>query len=362
MITTKGKILHVGLCGPLPPPYGGMANQLNQLYQLLKQEGIQVSLVPTNKPCRYKLIEKAKGIRALFRLVFYCIDVWKLAGKVDVIHVFSNSGWSWQLFSTPVLWLGWFRKTPVIINYRGGEAQDYLSKSIKWVRPSINKATVVIVPSGYLKTIFSDFGIETYVIPNIINLDRFHAKNNCGDINTLRPHLIITRNLESIYGITTAIRAVSILRQTIPDIQLSIAGSGVQKEDLQQLVLKEGLENNISFTGKLTPEEVAHLYQTADIMLNPTTVDNMPNSLLEAMASGVAIVTTDVGGISYLVEHNKTALLIEVNNPVSMAKQINRLLTDPTLCQKLVNNGLQEVQQYSWTEIRALWLGLYRSL
>ena len=70
MITTKEKILHVGLCGPLPPPYGGMANQLHQLYQLLKQEGIQVSLVPTNKPCRYKLIEKAKGIRALFRLVF----------------------------------------------------------------------------------------------------------------------------------------------------------------------------------------------------------------------------------------------------------------------------------------------------
>jgi glycosyltransferase involved in cell wall biosynthesis len=80
------------------------------------------------------------------------------------------------------------------------------------------------------------------------------------------------------------------------------------------------------------------------------------------MASGVAIVTTNVGGISYLVEHDKTALLIEVNNPVAMAKQINRLLTDPNLCQKLVNNGLQEVQQYSWTEIRALWLGLYRSL
>ena len=96
--------------------------------------------------------------------------------KVNVIHVFANSGWSWQLFSAPVLSIGWIRKTPVIINYRGGEARDYFNKSIKWVRPSINKATDIIVPSGYLKTIFSDFGIESHIIPNIVNLERFQPK------------------------------------------------------------------------------------------------------------------------------------------------------------------------------------------
>ena len=77
----KVNILHVGLCGPLPPPYGGMANQLNQLYGLLIQEGIQVSLVQTNSPYRYKIIEKAKGVRALFRIIPYLLKVWKLAGK-----------------------------------------------------------------------------------------------------------------------------------------------------------------------------------------------------------------------------------------------------------------------------------------
>ena len=361
-MTAKKNLLHIGLCGPLPPPYGGMANQLNQLYQLLMQEAIQVSLVQTNAPYRCKIIEKVKGVRAFFRLIPYLLNVWELAGKVNVIHVFANSGWSWQLFSAPVLWIGWMRKTPVIINYRGGEASNYLKKSIKWVRPSINKATAVIVPSGYLKAVFSDFGIESYIIPNIINLERFHPKNQCGQMNTLRPHLIITRNLEAIYGISTAINAVALLSQTVPDIQLSIAGSGPQKEELQQLVIKEGLEKNISFTGKLTPQAMADLYQQADIMLNPTTVDNMPNSVLEAMASGVAVVTTDVGGIPYLVEHNKTALFTEVNNPVAMAEQINRLLNEPELYQRLVNNGLQEVLQYAWTEIRALWLALYNSI
>ncbi|MGZ8224737.1 MAG: glycosyltransferase family 4 protein [Methylobacter sp.] len=357
----KEKALHIGLIGPLPPPYGGMANQLNQLNQLLAEEGIQVSLVQTNAPYGCKIIENLKGVRALWRFIPYFTRVWKLAGKVEVIHLLANSGWSWQLFAVPVLWIGWFRGTPVIVNYRGGEAEDYFKKSIKWVRPSIKKATAVAVPSGYLKKIFSDFGIDSQVIPNIINLQRFIPKNKIGLINPLQPHLIITRNLEPIYGISTAIKAVALLSQTVPGIKLSIAGSGPQKEELQYLVTEGKLEKNIIFTGRLTPEEMAELYQNSDIMLNPTTVDNMPNSILEAMASGIAVVTTDVGGIPYIVKNNKTALFTEVNNPGLMAKQINRLLGEPELYQELVNNGLQDVQQYAWTEIRALWLGLYES-
>jgi glycosyltransferase involved in cell wall biosynthesis len=359
---TDKKALHVGLCGPLPPPHGGMANQFNQLRQLLTNEAVRVSVLQTNAPYRYKIIENVKGIRAVFRMVPYLFNAWKFAGEVDVIHVFSNSWWSWQLFSAPVLWLAWLRKTPVIINYRGGEARDYFNKSIKWVRPSINKAAAVIVPSGYLKTVFSDFEIEARVIPNIVNLERFHPRDNYGRINARSPRLIITRNLEAIYGISTAIRAVALLRQTVPGIQLSIAGSGPQREDLQQWVKQEGLEKNIRFTGKLTPEEIAELYQRADIMLNPATADNMPNSVLEAMASGVAVVTSDVGGIPYLLENNKTALFTEVNNPEAMAKQIGRLLDEPALYEALVNNGLQEVRQYTWERIGILWLALYRSL
>jgi len=361
-MTDKEKVLHVGLCGPLPPPYGGMANQLNQLSHLLTQENIQVSLLQTNTLYRFKIIEKVKGVRAFFRIIPYLLNVWRLAGEVNVIHVFANSGWSWQLFSAPVLWMAWVRKKPVIINYRGGEAREYFNKSIKWVRPSINKAAAVIVPSGYLKTVFSDFGIKSHIIPNIVNLGRFHPKDKCGQMDTLHPHLIVTRNLEAIYGIATAIKAVALLKQAVPDIRLSIAGSGPQQEELHQLVAKAGLEKNISFTGKLTPEEMAELYQRADIMLNPTTVDNMPNSVLEAMASGVAVVTTNVGGIPYIVGNNKTALFTEVNNPEAMAKQVKRLLDEPELYRSLVNNGLQEVQKYTWKEISALWLTLYKSL
>ena len=168
--------------------------------------------------------------------------------------------------------------------------------------------------------------------------------------------------MEEIYRITTAIKAIALVKKQNPDIKLSIAGSGPQKQELQQLVVDLDLEKNIFFTGKLQPDEVAKLYQNADVMLNPTSVDNMPNSVLEAMATGVAIVTTNVGGIPYIVENNKTALLVEVNNEEAMAEKIMLLLGDKTLYEDLVSNGLEEVQQYGWDEIKQQWLNLYKSL
>ncbi len=352
--------MKIGLIGPLPPPFGGMANQTKQLYQLLLDEGIQVTLVQTNAPYHYKIIAKVKGVRAFFRVIPYLFELWKVTSRVDVLHVLANSGWSWQLFAAPVVWIGWIKKKPVIINYRGGEARSYFQKSIQWIRPTMNKASVIVVPSGYLRKVFADFDFETKVIPNIIKLERFYPKQR--GIHQETPHLIVTRNLEAIYGIKTAIEAIAKLKQQHPKIKLSIAGSGPQKNELQQFTKNCGLDDNVVFTGKLTPEEIAKLYQSADIMLNPTTVDNMPNSVLEAMASGVPVVTTDVGGIPYIVKDGETALMTKVNDAESMAFQINRLLNGVSLADKLRTNGLQQVRQYAWSEVKSQWLALYRSL
>lgn len=353
----KNSLLTVGLIGPLPPPFGGMANQARQLYRLLEAEGVKVCFIQTNVDYPNRWIAKLKGVRALFRFLPYLLKVWKLAGDAQLIHVFSNSGWSWQLFSAPVLWLGWLRKTPVIINYRGGEAQSYFEKSIDRVRPSINKAAAVVVPSGYLQTVFADFSIHAEVIPNIIDLERFKPVDKTMDPKSV--HLVVTRNLEAIYGIETAITATAILKEKIPGIRLSIAGSGEHLPVLRNLVESLGLQTEVHFTGKLNPEEIGRLYQAADIMLNPTTVDNMPNSILEALACGLPVVTTDVGGIRYIVKDNETALFIKVNNPNHMAIQVLRLIESPDLYNKLRLQGFNEVKQFAWDEVKKLWLDLY---
>ena len=350
----------LGLVGPLPPPAGGMATQTRQLAQLLGKESIDVHLVQNNKPYSPAFVERLKGVRALFRLLPYLLAVWKLAGRVEVIHLMANSGWSWQLFSAPVIWVAWLRKTPVIVNYRGGEAASYFAKSFARVRPTLARATEVVVPSGYLQQVFAEFGVETQVIPNIVNLDRFKPVSDAKQARPFR--LVITRHLEAIYGIETAIEAVAIAREQIPDVQLLIAGSGPQKGQLQALVERLGLLQQVSFVGNLDATQIVAFYQSADVMLNPTTVDNMPNSVLESLASGVPVITTDAGGIPYIVEHEHTALMVPVGNAQAMARQIERLYREPQTRQRLTTNGMRAVQPYAWHAVKRQWLRLYETV
>jgi len=354
--------LHVGLIGPLPPPFGGMANQTRQLCDLLKSEGVKVSIAQTNGAYKPKIVGKVRGLRALFRMIPYLLKLWDLAEKADVMHIMANSGWSWHLFSAPAVWIGWLRQTPVIINYRGGEARSFFSRSIRWVKPTMQRASAIIVPSGYLEKIFADFDFSSDVIPNIINTERFQP-NDARVLNASSAlHLVVTRNLESIYGIPTAIRAVLILHKSWPNVRLSIAGSGPQRGELEELVEQLDLEEVVTFTGKLNPDEVAALYHQADVMLNPTTVDNMPNSILESLACGVPVVTTNVGGIPYIVDNEKHVLMVDVGDAEAMAKQVSRLLEDPLLAGNLVNAGLEEVAQFEWPVVKSKWLSLYRKL
>ncbi|MEZ5529328.1 MAG: glycosyltransferase family 4 protein [Porticoccaceae bacterium] len=365
MSSPEHRALRLGVVGPLPPPAGGMATQTHQLVTLFQGEGLDVSLAQTNSPYRPRVVERLRGLRALFRLVPYLFTVWRLAGKVDVIHLMANSGWSWQLFSAPVVWLAGLRRTPVIVNYRGGEARSYFAKSFRFVRPTLRRASGVVVPSGFLKQVFAEFGVDTQVIPNIINLERFcpAPDHDDGGSNVNRPfRLIITRNLEPIYGIPTAIAALALVREKIPSVELAIAGSGPQKTELEAQVAALGLNNCVSFVGRLDAKQIVDFYRSADAMVNPTTVDNMPNSVLEALACGVPVVTTDVGGIPYIVRDGETALLVPAGNAELMAVAIVRILRDEAMRRSLVKNGLNAVQPYAWPQVKGQWQALYESL
>mgnify|MGYP001127173653 CR=1 FL=1 len=92
------------------------------LRQLLTAEGLSVSLVQTNAPYRPAWTGRIPMLRALFRLAPYLVRLWRATAEVDVVHVMANSGWSWHLFAAPAVRLASWRGTPVVVNYRGGEA------------------------------------------------------------------------------------------------------------------------------------------------------------------------------------------------------------------------------------------------
>ena len=175
------------------------------------------------------------------------------------------------------------------------------------------------------------------------------------------PHLIVTRNLELIYDNATALRAFSIVRHAYPAARLTLAGTG-PGGPLGKARGRAGVADAVVFSGRVDNERMAALYLSADLMLNPSLADNMPISILEALASGVPVVTTNVGGVPYLVEHEKTALLVPPKNPEAMAEAVLLLLNDPVRAEEIRQAGIDSVRQYAWPNVRARLLHVYEQL
>lgn len=354
-----GKGLRIGLVGPLPPPSGGMANQTRQLARLLAQEGVEVDMVQVNAPYRPQWVGSLRGVRALFRLIPFLANLWTTAGRVQLFHVMANSGWAWHLCAAPAIWVARLRRVPVVVNYRGGYAEEFFAHSFFWVGPTMRLAQRLVVPSGFLHQVFARFGLSAEVVPNVIDLSRFAPRAESSAARPAAPHLVVTRNLEPIYDIGTALRALAIVSRSRPAARMTIAGSGPERERLGELARSLGVSDHVTFTGPLDNDRIGALYQQADLFLNPSLVDNMPISILEALASGVPVVSTGVGGIPFLVEHRKTALLVAAQDADGMAAALLELLDDPAQAARLARAGRDSVQQYAWPNVRGRLFDVY---
>lgn len=358
--------LHIGLIGPLPPPPGGMANQTLQLTELLLRDGHRIEVVQMNAPYSPAWAGRVPILRAGVRLLPYLWRLWRVAGKVQVLHVMANSGWSWHLFAAPAIWIGRLRDCPVVVNYRGGEADAFMMRGAHWVSPSLRRSAALVVPSGYLEAVFGRHGFGSTVVPNVIDLERFGAGAEADGADARRsrraPSVLVARHLEPIYDNQTALRAFALLVSRHPGARLVVAGSGPEAAMLAALAEQLGIAPAVCFTGRVDNSAMAALYRGADIMLNASLVDNMPNSVLEALASGVAVVSTDVGGVPYLVEHRHTALLVPPQNPRAMADAMLQLLGEPDLTARLRQAGLQLAARYTWAQVRPRLLQVYQSV
>lgn len=337
-----------------------MANQTQQLKRLLEKDGVDTLFIPVNLPYQPRLIARWRGIRAIFRLFQYIHLLWRSAADVDIAHIMANSGWSWHLFATPAIVITRLRGVPVIVNYRGGGAEKFLKRSYRWVKPVLELSSAVVVPSTYLKGVFEKYGIDTIIIPNIIDTDLFFpSKTRVQQEEIKEPHIIVCRNLEKIYGIDIAIRAFSLVKKEYPGARMTVAGEGSELDYLRNLCKKKLLTDSVTFAGRLKPPEMADLYATADIFLNTSTVDNMPNSILEAMACKVPIVTSPAGGIPHIVEDRRHAIFIDLDDPPSIASKISELCQNKNLREEITKNAYEKIQSYTWNHISGLLYEVY---
>jgi len=172
---------------------------------------------------------------------------------------------------------------------------------------------------------------------------------------------LVNRHFESHYNVACVLRAFALIQRRRADASLTVAGDGPQRAHLRQLARDLSLRN-IRFVGRVQPEHMPALYDEHDVWLNGSEVDNMPMSILEAYACGLAVISTNPGGISYIVEDGRTGRLVQCGNAEALAEAALEVVGNPPLFAELTRNSLAECVKYTWKSVQLGWMRLYSEL
>lgn len=314
-------------------------SQSEELSVLLEKEGY--SIIKTSKK---------SGFLKVADMVFTILRNFK---KYDlaIIDLFSHRAFFWAEISAKILKS---LKKSFLLVLRGGELPKFSNERRRRVKNLLNSAKKVIAPSEYLKEEMKIYRDDILCISNGINLKnyKFRLRNN------LKKKFIWIRAFHKTYNPFMAIEVLKILKEEYPNIFLCMIGPDKRDGSLEE-VLKEidnfKLEKNIEIIKGVEKEKIPEYLNNYDIFINTTNIDNTPVTIIEAMACGLCVVSTNVGGIPFLLKDKEDSLLVPKGDSRSMAEAILSLLKDPALCQKLSKNARQKAESFSWEKVLPLW-------
>lgn len=338
------------LVAPSSPPYGGMALQARLLEELLRRDGQSVAFFASNfgLPRALEWVNRLPGVRTVMRFTLIWFQLLRAASEAEIVHVFAASWAYFYLVVWPAVLVGRLAGARVVLNYRGGEADKFLRWNRWFAAPVFKLAHLVTAPSPFLTEIIGRrMRTPVFIVPNLLDTAIFSYRQR----TSVRPKIVVARHLEVIYDIESVLKAFRRIQERHPESSLDVAGSGSQRQYLEGLVSQWGLRN-VSFLGHVAHDALPKLYENCDIFLNASRVDNFPGALVEASAAGLIVVSTCAGGIPYIYENEKNALLVDVGAWEALADAVERLVESPSLGLGLSREALMVVEQCHWTQVR----------
>jgi glycosyltransferase involved in cell wall biosynthesis len=282
----------------------------------------------------------------LFKVMRY-----RAAFAVAHVEVYSGPAFLWaEAVCTLLRWL----KRPYILTLHGGALPEFAERWPHRVRGLLSSAALVTAPSAFLVRRLARHRGDILVIPNALDLSSYQAADCAGDMR----RLLWLRSFHAIYNPQMAVEVLSLVRREFPDALLtmvgpdegdgSLAATRKRAEDL-------GISDAIVFSGAVPKPEVPRWLAQAAVFINTANIDNAPVSVCEAMAAGLSVVSTNVGGISDLVEDGRTGLLVKAADAGSMASRVCDLFRNPSFARQLGMRARKRVCLYDWTNILPQW-------
>ena len=313
------------------PGVGGISGQVELLQKHLRDDGYIADIFST----------KGSFVKRLVMPV--CLH--RIAKKYDILHIHccSNLGFLPAIFGIGV---GKRRKKRIVLTYHGGDAGAFISKHTRFVKRWLLRTDVNIALSGHVGKVFERYDIPHVIIPNIIDFNEAHFR----DRTRLQPKFICVRSHEPLYNNMCILRALQVVQRQLPEASLTLLGDGSQHEELVKISSEMALKN-VSFTGRVDNAKIYEFLDKADIFLSAPLVDNMPVSVLEAMNAGLLVISSNVGGVPYIVGDSKSGLLFDSDNDKQLSELMLWAVSHQEDSIKIIHNARQEVTKYSWKDI-----------
>ncbi|MGH9802004.1 MAG: glycosyltransferase family 4 protein, partial [Blastocatellia bacterium] len=332
---------------------------------------------------------------------------------VAIVGLYSGRAFLW---GEAVSWLLEKLGCPFVISMHGGALPEFAAQNSRRVKNCLSRASAVTAPSSYLVELMRPYRDDILLLPNPIEISRYEFRLR----SEVQPELIWLRSFHRIYNPHLAVRVAAELLEDFPDLFLRMIGPDKGDGSWHQTIqaaseifsTKSHEENtkkdeagkdrmsridsgfsetdhsvnpeekscpsclaaqsnsslrepscgfvgeNVLMTGGVPNSEVPQWLDRGDIFLNTTNVDNAPVSVIEAMACGLPVVSTNVGGLPYLLEDGEDALLVPPDDAEAMAAAVRRLLIEPGLAERLSRNARRKAESFDWSNVLPMWRDL----
>lgn len=278
----------------------------------------------------------------------------------DLVHAFFGFPTGWLCYRTA-------HKLPYIISLRGSDVPGQnvrLAFDYKLLGPLFKviwkKASALVACSEGLKSRALRFlpSAAIDVIPNGVDLEQFFPSETKQPPDELR--LITVGRLSATKRIEMLIDAVELLVRQGYKIRFSIIGGGAAEKSLRQMILEKKLANSIELTGRIGPEKMPDFYRGSDIYISATMQEGMSNAMLEAMASGLPVITTCCEGAEELIADN--GIIVKQPGAESVAGAIKQLADDTGRRSRMSSAARTRAEQFSWKKAADEYQKLYHKI
>jgi glycosyltransferase involved in cell wall biosynthesis len=271
--------------------------------------------------------------------------------EVAQVDVYSGPAFIW---AEAVCWTLRRLGKPYVLTLHGGNLPKFAQRYPRRVGRLLASACEVTTPSNYLREQMQRHRSELRLLPNALDVGDYPFRLRSDP----QPRLIWVRSFHAIYNPSLAPRAIGLLKEEFPEIQLVMLGPDKNDGSLaatRRAIDELDLSRNVTIAGAVPKADIPKWLSRSDVLMNTTNFDNTPVSVLEAMACGLCVVTTNVGGIPYLATDQQDALLVPPDDAEAMASALRRVLQPSSLAQHLSAGARATAERVDWSVILPQW-------